>query len=108
MSENCRRFDITSLPVSEIYVVCSSKFNNKNNDSSNTISFWANFSIYEYVTNALLDDFSNLIFLGCGGAILNTGLFNGVIRRLELKLHRPIEGSRATERSYRRDEPLGP
>ncbi|GBM71293.1 hypothetical protein AVEN_173865-1 [Araneus ventricosus] len=27
MSENCRRCDITSLPVSEIYVVCSSKVN---------------------------------------------------------------------------------
>ncbi|GBN76606.1 hypothetical protein AVEN_207599-1, partial [Araneus ventricosus] len=37
---------------------------------------------YEYVTNALLDDFSNLIVLGC----VSTGVFNGVIRRFELKL----------------------
>ncbi|GBM46404.1 hypothetical protein AVEN_73879-1 [Araneus ventricosus] len=42
-------------------------------------------------TNALLDDFSNLIFPGCDGTVVNTGVFNGVIRRLELKLHRPIQ-----------------
>ncbi|GBM90723.1 hypothetical protein AVEN_197234-1 [Araneus ventricosus] len=57
----------------------------------NTISFCANFSIYEYVTNALLDDISNLIFQGCEGTVVNTGFFNGVIRRHELKLHRPIQ-----------------
>ncbi|GBL96097.1 hypothetical protein AVEN_104332-1 [Araneus ventricosus] len=50
-----------------------------------------NFSIYEYVTNALLDDFSNIIFLGCDGRVVNTGVFNGVTRRHELKLHRPIQ-----------------
>ncbi|GBN59532.1 hypothetical protein AVEN_67461-1 [Araneus ventricosus] len=85
MSENCRRCDITSLPVNEIYVVCSSKVNSWNNKSTKKISFWANFSIYEYVTNALLDYFSNLIFPGCDGTVVNTGVFNGVIRRLELK-----------------------
>ncbi|GBN25043.1 hypothetical protein AVEN_108526-1 [Araneus ventricosus] len=91
MPENCRRCDITSLPVNETYVVFSSKVNSRNNESKNTISFWANFSIYEYVSNALLDDFSNLIFLGCDGTVLNTGIFKGVIRRLELKLHCPIQ-----------------
>ncbi|GBL85305.1 hypothetical protein AVEN_222767-1 [Araneus ventricosus] len=91
MSENCRRCDITSLPVNEIYVVCSSKVNSRNNESTNTISIWASFSIYEYVTNTLLDDFSNLIFLGYDGTVVNTGVFNGVIRRHELKLHRPIQ-----------------
>jgi hypothetical protein len=39
----------------------------------------------------LLDDFSNLIVLGCDGTVVNTGGFNGVIRRLELKLQRPIQ-----------------
>ncbi|GBM39845.1 hypothetical protein AVEN_45801-1 [Araneus ventricosus] len=87
MSENCRRSGITSLPVNEIYVVFSSKVNIRNNESKNTISFWVNFSIYEYVSNALLDDFSNLIFLVCDGTVVNTGVFNGVIRRLELKFH---------------------
>ncbi|GBM61889.1 hypothetical protein AVEN_239154-1 [Araneus ventricosus] len=91
LSENWRRRDIKSLQVNEIYVVCSSKVNSRNNESTNTISFWANFSIYEYVTNAPLDDFSNLIFLGCDGTIVNTGVFNGVIRRLELKLQKPIQ-----------------
>ncbi|GBO11630.1 hypothetical protein AVEN_43815-1 [Araneus ventricosus] len=91
MSKNCRRCDIKSLPVNEIYVVFSSKVNSRNNESKNTISFWASFSIYEYVSNVLLDDFSNLIFLGCDGTVVNTGVFNGVIRRLELKLHRPIQ-----------------
>ncbi|GBM99301.1 hypothetical protein AVEN_258402-1 [Araneus ventricosus] len=33
----------------------------------------------------------NLFFLGCDGIVVNTGVFNGVIRRLELKLHRPIQ-----------------
>ena len=42
-------------------------------------------SIYEYVTNVLLDDFSNLIAIGCDGTVVNTGAFNGVIRMLELK-----------------------
>ncbi|GBM33997.1 hypothetical protein AVEN_166430-1 [Araneus ventricosus] len=91
LSENWRRCDIKSLPVNEIYVVCSFKINSRNNESTNTISFWANFSIYEYVTNALLDDFSNLIFLGCDGTVVNTGVFNGVIRRYELKLHQSIQ-----------------
>ncbi|GBM70797.1 hypothetical protein AVEN_127343-1 [Araneus ventricosus] len=91
MSENCRQCDITSLPVNEIYVVYNSKVNSRNNESSNTISFWANFNIYAYVTNSPLDDFSNLIFLGCNGTVVNTGVLNGVICRLELKLHRPIQ-----------------
>ncbi|GBL84542.1 hypothetical protein AVEN_117272-1 [Araneus ventricosus] len=91
MSENCRRCAITSLPVNEIYVVCSSKVNSKNKESTNTISFCANFTIYEYVTNALLDDFSNFIFRGFDGTVVNTGVLNGVIRRLELKLQRPIQ-----------------
>ncbi|GBN34685.1 hypothetical protein AVEN_116955-1 [Araneus ventricosus] len=91
LSENWRQCDIKSLQVNEIYVVCSSKVNSRNNESTNTISFWANFSIYEYVTNAPLDDFSNLNLLGCDGTVVNTGVFNGVIRRLELKLQRPIQ-----------------
>ncbi|GBM47577.1 hypothetical protein AVEN_90283-1 [Araneus ventricosus] len=91
MSENCRRCKIRSLPVNEIYVVSSSKVNSRNNESTNTISFLSNFSIYEYVSNAQFDDFSNLIFLGCDGTVVNTGVFNGVIRRLELKLLRPIQ-----------------
>ncbi|GBM37227.1 hypothetical protein AVEN_14990-1 [Araneus ventricosus] len=91
MSENSWRCDITSLPVSEIYVVCSSKVNSRNNESKNTFSFWANFSTYEYVTNALSVDFSNLIFLGCDGTVVNTRVFNGAIRRQGLKLHRPIQ-----------------
>ncbi|GBN27049.1 hypothetical protein AVEN_233866-1 [Araneus ventricosus] len=33
----------------------------------------------------------NLIFLGCDGTVVNTGVFNGVIRRHELKRHRPIQ-----------------
>ncbi|GBM40424.1 hypothetical protein AVEN_122638-1 [Araneus ventricosus] len=90
-SENCRRCDFTSLLVNEIYVVCSSKVNSRNNESTNTISFWANFNIYEYVTNALLDDFSNVIFLVCDDTVVNTRVINGVIRRLELKLPRPIQ-----------------
>ncbi|GBN11045.1 hypothetical protein AVEN_22836-1 [Araneus ventricosus] len=40
MSENCRLCDITSLPVNEIYVVCSSKVNSRNNESTNTITIW--------------------------------------------------------------------
>ncbi|GBN82106.1 hypothetical protein AVEN_111204-1 [Araneus ventricosus] len=91
LSENWRQCDIKSLQVNEIYVVCSSKVNSRNNESTNTISFWTNFSIYEYVTNAPLDDFSNLILLGCDGTVVNTGVFNGVIHRLELKLQRPIQ-----------------
>ncbi|GBO30613.1 hypothetical protein AVEN_100210-1 [Araneus ventricosus] len=91
LSENWRRCNITSLPINEIHVACSSKVNSKNNESTNTISFCSNFSIYEYVTNALLDDFSNLIFLGFNGTVVNTGLFYDVIRRHELKLHRPIQ-----------------
>ncbi|GBO03946.1 hypothetical protein AVEN_164653-1 [Araneus ventricosus] len=91
LSENCRRCDIKSLPVSEIYVVCSSKFNSRNNESTSSFSFRANFIMYEYVTNALLYDFSNLIFLGCDGTVVNTGVFDGVLRRHELKLHRPIQ-----------------
>ncbi|GBL88519.1 hypothetical protein AVEN_159104-1 [Araneus ventricosus] len=91
LSENWRRCDILGLPVNEIYVVCSSKVNSGNNESMNTISFGANFSIYEYVTNRLLDDFSYLIFLGYESTVVNTGVFNGVIRRHELKIHRPIQ-----------------
>ncbi|GBL87697.1 hypothetical protein AVEN_81321-1 [Araneus ventricosus] len=91
LSENWRRCDIKRLLVNEIYEVCSSKVNIRNSESTNTISFWANFSIYEYVTNTLLDDFSFLIFLGCAGRVVNTGVFNGVIRRHELKLHRPMQ-----------------
>ncbi|GBL75106.1 hypothetical protein AVEN_193281-1 [Araneus ventricosus] len=45
----------------------------------------------ERASNALLDAFSNPIFLGSDRAVVNTGAFNGVIRRLELKLHRPIQ-----------------
>lgn len=48
-------------------------------------------SIYEYVTSTLLDDFSNVIVLGCDGTVVNTGVSNGVIRRLELKLQRPLQ-----------------
>ncbi|GBN72583.1 hypothetical protein AVEN_36488-1 [Araneus ventricosus] len=48
-------------------------------------------SVYEYVTTALLDNFSNPIILGCYGTVVNTGVFNGVNRRLELKLQRPIQ-----------------
>ncbi|GBN57173.1 hypothetical protein AVEN_158013-1, partial [Araneus ventricosus] len=77
MSENCRRCGMKSLPVNEIYAVCSSKVNSRNNEPTNTISFWANFRIYENVTNALLADFSNLIFLGCDGRVVNTEVFNG-------------------------------
>ncbi|GBN90165.1 hypothetical protein AVEN_89842-1 [Araneus ventricosus] len=91
LSENWRRCDITNLPVNEIYIVCSSKVNSRNNKSTNTISTWDNFRIYEYVPNALLDGFSNLIFLGCEGTVFNTGVFNGVIRSLEFKLQRPIQ-----------------
>ncbi|GBO39692.1 hypothetical protein AVEN_62058-1, partial [Araneus ventricosus] len=47
--------------------------------------------IYEHVTTALLDDFSNLIVLECDSTVVNTGVLNGVIRRLELKLQRPIQ-----------------
>ncbi|GBM19227.1 hypothetical protein AVEN_142478-1 [Araneus ventricosus] len=89
--ENWSRCDIKNLPVNKIYVVFSSKVNSRNNESTNTISFWANFSIYEYVTNALLDDFTNLIYLGWDGTVVNTGVFNGVIRMRELKLNRPIQ-----------------
>ncbi|GBM76172.1 hypothetical protein AVEN_224131-1 [Araneus ventricosus] len=91
MYENWRRCDIKSLLVNEIYVVCSSKVNSRNNESTSTISFWESFSISEYVTNALLDEFSNLIFLGCDGTVVNTGVLNGVILMFELKLHRPIQ-----------------
>ncbi|GBM31046.1 hypothetical protein AVEN_46484-1 [Araneus ventricosus] len=42
MSENCRRCDITSLPVNETYVVCSWKVNNWNNGSTYTITIWIN------------------------------------------------------------------
>ncbi|GBN01153.1 hypothetical protein AVEN_166694-1 [Araneus ventricosus] len=48
-------------------------------------------SICEYVTSALLDDFSNFIVLGCDDTVVNTGVFNVVIRRIELKLQRPIQ-----------------
>ncbi|GBL98825.1 hypothetical protein AVEN_165676-1 [Araneus ventricosus] len=48
-------------------------------------------SIYEYVTTALLDDFSNLAVLGCDGTVENTGVFNELILRLELKQQRPIQ-----------------
>ncbi|GBN24113.1 hypothetical protein AVEN_99928-1 [Araneus ventricosus] len=89
MPETWRRCDIKSLPVNEIYVICRSKVNSRNNESMNTISFWANFSIYEYVTNALLDGFSNPIFLRFEDTVVNTGVFNGVIHKHELKLHRP-------------------
>ncbi|GBO09207.1 hypothetical protein AVEN_162901-1 [Araneus ventricosus] len=41
--ENCRRCDITSLSVNEISVVCSSKVNNWNIESTNTITIWINF-----------------------------------------------------------------
>ncbi|GBL89555.1 hypothetical protein AVEN_87885-1 [Araneus ventricosus] len=91
LSESWRQCDIKSLPVNEIYVVCSSKVIRRNNESVDIISFRANFSIYEYVTNALLDDFSNLVFLGYDGTVVNTEVFNGVIRRHELKLHRTIQ-----------------
>ncbi|GBL92922.1 hypothetical protein AVEN_54578-1 [Araneus ventricosus] len=43
MSENCKRCDITSLPVNEIYVVCSSNVNSRSNESTNTITIFANF-----------------------------------------------------------------
>ncbi|GBN80979.1 hypothetical protein AVEN_198433-1 [Araneus ventricosus] len=43
MSENYRRCDITSLPVNEIYVVCSSNVNSRSNESTNTITIWTNF-----------------------------------------------------------------
>ncbi|GBM10892.1 hypothetical protein AVEN_42144-1 [Araneus ventricosus] len=38
-----------------------------------------------------MDYFSNLILLGCDDTVVNTGVFNGVIRRHEFKLHRPIQ-----------------
>ncbi|GBL78850.1 hypothetical protein AVEN_48842-1 [Araneus ventricosus] len=41
--------------------------------------------------NTLFNDFSNLIVMGCDDTVVNTGLFNGVILRLELKLRRPIQ-----------------
>lgn len=41
-------------------------------------------SIYAYITSALLNDFKNLIVIECGGTAVNTGVSNGVIRRLEL------------------------
>ncbi|GBN81624.1 hypothetical protein AVEN_156731-1 [Araneus ventricosus] len=91
LSENWSPCDLTSLPVNEICVVCISKVNSRNDESTNTITSWANFIIYEYVKKSLLDDFSYLIFLGCGGTVEDTGMFNGVIRRLELKLHRPMQ-----------------
>ncbi|GBM76747.1 hypothetical protein AVEN_86321-1 [Araneus ventricosus] len=48
-------------------------------------------SIHEYITIALFDNFSNLMVLGFDGTVVNTGVFNGVIYRLELKLQRPIQ-----------------
>ncbi|GBM68707.1 hypothetical protein AVEN_69124-1 [Araneus ventricosus] len=91
MSENCRRCDITNLPVKKIYVVCSSKVKCRNNESTNKISLFANFSIYEYLTIALLDDFRNFIFLECDGTVGNTGVFNIIILSIELKLHPQIQ-----------------
>ncbi|GBN57905.1 hypothetical protein AVEN_176517-1 [Araneus ventricosus] len=49
-------------------------------------------SIYEYVTISLLDNFSNIIVLGCDGTVVNIGVFNGVYRRLELKLQSQSNG----------------
>ncbi|GBN65940.1 hypothetical protein AVEN_47353-1 [Araneus ventricosus] len=43
LSENCRRCDIKSLPVNEIYVVCSSKVSSRNKESTNTNTNWTNF-----------------------------------------------------------------
>ncbi|GBM91553.1 hypothetical protein AVEN_63500-1 [Araneus ventricosus] len=42
-SESRRRCEIISSPVNETCVVCCSKVNSMNNESSNTISIWANF-----------------------------------------------------------------
>ncbi|GBM66633.1 hypothetical protein AVEN_213101-1 [Araneus ventricosus] len=47
--------------------------------------------IYRYITTASLDDFSNLFVLRCDGTAVNTGVFNGVICRLELKLQRAMQ-----------------
>ncbi|GBM06423.1 hypothetical protein AVEN_266370-2-1, partial [Araneus ventricosus] len=54
-------------------------------------SFDISNSIYGYVTIALLDDFSNIIVLGGDSTVVNTGVYNAVILRLELKLQRPIQ-----------------
>ncbi|GBN12962.1 hypothetical protein AVEN_273322-1 [Araneus ventricosus] len=51
MSENCRRCDIASLPVNEIYVVCSLNVNSRSNESTNTITIWTNFPCYDNLTS---------------------------------------------------------
>ncbi|GBM28882.1 hypothetical protein AVEN_43592-1 [Araneus ventricosus] len=43
MSESCRRCDITILPANESYIICSSKVNSWNIESTNTITIWINF-----------------------------------------------------------------
>ncbi|GBM26521.1 hypothetical protein AVEN_245250-1 [Araneus ventricosus] len=53
LSENCRRCDITSLPVNEIYVVCSSNVNSRDNESTNTITVWANFPYLDNSPNCI-------------------------------------------------------
>ncbi|GBL88715.1 hypothetical protein AVEN_195687-1 [Araneus ventricosus] len=45
--------------------------------------------LYSYLPRR--HDFSNLIFLGCDSRVVSTGVINGIIRRLELKLQRPIQ-----------------
>ncbi|GBO32815.1 hypothetical protein AVEN_9509-1 [Araneus ventricosus] len=90
MSENCNRCGMKSLPVIGNLCSLNSKLTAGITDLRTEFLLNLEFSM-EYVTSKAMDDFSNLIFLGCDGRFVKAGVFNGVIRRLSLKLHRPIQ-----------------
>ncbi|GBN92978.1 hypothetical protein AVEN_238963-1 [Araneus ventricosus] len=61
MSENWRRCGIKRLPVNEIYVVCSSKVNRRNNESTITITIWANLTCLDNSQSFKCSNMASLI-----------------------------------------------
>jgi hypothetical protein len=48
-------------------------------------------SIYNYVTDEVPGGFNSVLVLGCDGTPVNTGVHNGVLRLLELKLGKSVQ-----------------
>ena len=50
-------------------------------------------TIYDYLVKGSVHELTELSVAGCDGTVLNTGRMNGIIRKLEEKLNRPLQWS---------------
>ena len=48
-------------------------------------------SIYNYVTAEVPEGLNHVLVLECDGTVVNTGVHNGVLRCLELKIGRSVQ-----------------